>query len=459
MKRQLMNATAGALTLSIALGAGGAANAAAARALPAPRTASAGYRLADDKLAAAQRLRAKGKARTGGKMPAGPRQATPEADTPQATPGADAREASTETDAGPGGVRVSGRTQSWAGATFTAAEAGRAAVHVLNAAKVALTGCVIRKNGTGAAVLAGAPGLVALNGCAITTDGGAHGVVAAGPGSDIRVANSTIRVKTGSHAALASEGGRIVLENVNVVGGGLRGGRLAVHGGTIAADGSAVLQSDGLITAHGVTGTTLGGREAAGGQHMAGGQHAARGQHMAGGQHAAVIDGAHGIDAIDSDLTGSAGVLFSGASAGTATYKMAGGSLTAATGTAFEVRGATARVSVRGGAAIAAGDGVLARVSDGGVLTLMAAGQGLRGDVIADRDSTASLVLRHGSTLTGTVINGAVELDTDSTWYVTGDSTVTRLTGQITSIIGNGHTVYATDGTVLVPQNGNHLSL
>jgi hypothetical protein len=441
MKRQLMNATAGALTLSIALGAGGAANAAAARALPAPRPASAGYRLADDKLAAAQRLRAKGKARTGGKMPAGPRQATPEADTRQATPGDDAREASTGTNAGPGGVQVSGRTQSWAGATFTAAEAGRAAVHVLNAAKVALTGCVIRKNGTGAAVLAGAPGLVALNGCAITTDGAAHGVVAAGPGSDIRVANSTIRVKTGSHAALASEGGRIVLENVNVVGGGLRGGRLAVHGGTIAADGSAVLQSDGLITAHGVTGTTLGGREAAG------------------GQHAAVIDGAHGIDAIDSDLTGSAGVLFSGASAGTATYKMAGGSLTAATGTAFEVRGATARVSVRGGAAIAAGDGVLARVSDGGVLTLMAAGQGLRGDVIADRDSTASLVLRHGSTLTGTVINGAVELDADSTWYVTGDSTVTRLTGQITSIIGNGHTVYATDGTVLVPQNGNHLSL
>jgi hypothetical protein len=441
MKRQLMNATAGALTLSIALGAGGAANAAAARALPAPRPASAGYRLADDKLAAAQRLRAKGKARTGGKMPAGPRQATPEADTRQATPGDDAREASTGTNAGPGGVQVSGRTQSWAGATFTAAEAGRAAVHVLNAAKVALTGCVIRKNGTGAAVLAGAPGLVALNGCAITTDGAAHGVVAAGPGSDIRVANSTIRVKTGSHAALASEGGRIVLENVNVVGGGLRGGRLAVHGGTIAAYGSAVLQSDGLITAHGVTGTTLGGREAAG------------------GQHAAVIDGAHGIDAIDSDLTGSAGVLFSGASAGTATYKMAGGSLTAATGTAFEVRAATARVSVRGGAAIAAGDGVLARVSDGGVLTLMAAGQGLRGDVIADRDSTASLVLRHGSTLTGTVINGAVELDADSTWYVTGDSTVTRLTGQITSIIGNGHTVYATDGTVLVPQNGNHLSL
>jgi autotransporter family porin len=395
MKRQLMNAVAGALTLSIALGAGGAANAAAARTLPAPRPAAAGYRLADDKLAATHRPRAKGKARTGG-------------------------------------------TRSWAGATFTAAGAGRAAVHVLNAAKVALTGCVIRKNGPGAAVLADTPSLVALNGCAITTDGGADGVVAAGPGSDIRIANSTIRVETGSHAALAGDGGRITLENVNVVGGGLRGGRLAVHGGTITAGGSAVLQSDGLITAHGVTGTTLGGPE---------------------GEHAAIIDGPHGIDAIDSDLTGSAGVLFSGAGTGTATYQMAGGSLTAATGPAFEVRGATARVSVRGGAAIAAGDGVLARVSDGGVLTLTASGQGLRGDVIAGSDSAASLVLRHGSTLTGTVTNGAVELEADSTWYVTGDSTVTRLTGAIGSIISNGHAVHAADGTVLVPQNGNHLSL
>jgi autotransporter family porin len=409
MKRQLMNAVAGALTLSIALGAGGAANAAAARTLPAPRPASAGYRLADDKLAAAHRPRAKGKARSSG-------------------------------------------TRSWAGATFTAAEAGRAAVHVLNAAKVALTGCVIRKNGPGAAVLADTPGLVVLNGCAITTAGGADGVAAAGPGSDIRIANSTIRVETGSHAALAGDGGRITLENVNVVGGGLRGGRLAVHGGTITAGGSAVLQSDGLITAHGVTGTTLG---------VTGTAHGVTGTALGGaeGEHAAVIDGPHGIDAIDSALTGPAGVLFSGAGAGTATYKMAGGSLTAATGPAFEVRGATARVTVRGGAAIAAGDGVLARVSDGGVLTLTASGQGLRGDVIAGSGSAASLVLRHGSALTGTITNGAVELDADSTWYVTGDSTVTRLTGAIGSIISNGHTVHATDGTVLVPQNGNHLSL
>src|SRR5580698_22815 len=166
MKRQLMNAVAGALTLSIALGAGGAASA-AARTLPATRPAAAGYRLADDKQAASDRMRAKGKVRAGGS------------------------------------VRVAGQTGILAGATFTAAGAGRPSVHTLDAARVTLTGCVIRKQGRGAAVLAGSPSLVALNGCAITTDGGGHGIVADGPGSDARVANSTIRTAAGAHAALA----------------------------------------------------------------------------------------------------------------------------------------------------------------------------------------------------------------------------------------------------------------
>jgi hypothetical protein len=407
-----MNGVAGALTLSIALGAGGAASA-AARTLPAVRPASAGYRLADDKQAASERLRVKAKARTGRS------------------------------------VRVAGQTGALAGATFTAAGAGRAAVHTLDAARVTLTGCVIRKHGTGAAVLAGEPSTVALNGCAITTDGGAHGIVAAGPGSDVRIANSTIRTAAGTHAALAAGGGRITLENVNVAGGGLRGGRLAVYGATIAADGSPVLQSDGLITVHGVTGTA------------------------AGGQPAAVINGPHAIDAIDTDLTGAAGVLFTGpaadtasrtastatGTAGTASYKMSGGSLTATAEAVFEARGAVARVSIRGGAAIAAGNGVLARVSDGGALTLTASGQGLRGDVISTGGSSAALALRNGSTLTGTITNGALELDAGSTWYVTGDSTLTQLTGQTSGIVSNGHVVRLANGAVLIPQNGNHLSL
>jgi len=409
MKRQLMNAVAGALTLSIALGAGGAAGA-AARTLPAVRPAAAGYRLADDKQAASERMRAKSNGRTGGN------------------------------------VRVAGQTGTVAGATFTAAGAGQAAVHTLDAARVTLTGCVIRKQGTGAAVRAGSPSMVALNGCAITTDGGADGIVADGPGSDVRVANSTIRTAAGTHAALAAGSGRITLENVNVAGGGLRGGRLAVYGGTIAADGSPVLQSDGLITVHGATGT-------------AGASTAA----------AALIDGPHAIDAIDTDLTGPAGVLFTASgetagtvaqrTAGTASYRMSGGSLTATAGAAFEARGAAARVSVKGGAAITASDGVLARVGGGGTLTLSASGQGLRGDVIAAGGSSAALALRHGSTLTGTIVNGALKLDAGSTWYVTGDSVLTRLTGATSGIVSNGHAVRLADGTVLIPQHVNHLSL
>jgi parallel beta helix pectate lyase-like protein len=539
MKSQLMNAIAGALTLSIALSAGGAANA-AARTVPTARPAATGFRLADDKQVASQRLRAKGKSRTGGKHPgstgrraagqldisgaratgqqaAGQRDDTTQLDD---TAQLDHRAQGDDRAQGAAGrlsagvspvgmsVRAAGRTGSWAGATFMASEAGQAGVHVLDAAKVTLTGCVIRKNGSGTAVLADAPSLVVLNGCAITTDGDAHGIHAAGPGSEVRVANSTIRTAAGTYAALADYGGRVSLQNVNVTGGGLRGAKVVAHGGTISAEGSPVLYSEGQITVHGITGTTLASKTRASDTvadtttadtsttDTTTADTTTADTSAADGEYAAVITAAHAIDAIDSDLTSPAGILFTSAgdhktagnrkaagerkaagdhkapedrkAAGerptadapeTASYTMTGGSLTATSGPAFETRQVNARVRVRGGAAITAGNGVLAQVSGGGALTLTASGQGLQGDVISTGDSSAALVLRHGSSLTGTITNGALELDASSTWYVTGDSTMTRLTGETGAIVSNGHTVYATDGTVLVPQNGNQLSL
>lgn len=88
--------------------------------------------------------------------------------------------------------------------------------------------------------------------------------------------------------------------------------------------------------------------------------------------------------------------------------------------------------------------------SNGGTVTLNANKQTLTGDITVDNISIATLKLK-SSTLTGTInsANSAkavnVSLDGSSTWNVTGDSYVTKLTlkNNDTSLIkDNGHTIY-----------------
>ncbi|HEX6526102.1 MAG TPA: hypothetical protein VF070_39740 [Streptosporangiaceae bacterium] len=340
---------------------------------------------------------------------------------------------------------VVGQSATRAGAIFTASETHEPAVLAANSAKLTLTGCVIRKTGPNAAVVAASPSLVTLNGCAITTDGtGASGAFAYGANSHIRIANSTIRTNAADKAGIAcgvvaARDGRIALDNVNIATSGPRSAALATNvagtGGTVLARGgtmtttgagSPVLRSAGHIQVYDVTG-------------------AARHPES----HAAIVGGLSTVDAIDSDLTGPCGgVLFepsAATDAGMATYTMTGGSLTALTGPAFDVRGTAAKISVRGGAAITAGSGVLVNVVDKGSVTLTLVGQSLTGDVINAGGGPATLALKNGTTLVGAITHTALELDLSSTWTVTGPSTLTVLTATISgisSIVGNGHNVY-----------------
>jgi hypothetical protein len=388
------------------------------------------------------------------------------------------------------------------------------------------------------AVLARSPSLVALNGCAITTDGtGASGVVSAGRGSFIRVANSTIRTNAAgsqanaAHGALATSGGHVALDNVNVRTAGPRAAALAsasdgtviAHGGSMSTDGSPVIRSAGLVQVFGVKGTASGTPAAA------------------------VVEGHGTIDAVDTELTGSAGgIVFTGSSSGAdigpgltakiitadaaatdpatlaltrgpshtaasqATLNLIGGSLTALVGPAFEIRRTNAKVAVRSatviggttapdrsvatsrmsataagnataadnatgtdsatGADNAAGTGnaggadsatsadvldgatgshanrLLIRVADGGRLAFSASGGALSGDVVSH--GATALALRNGAALTGAINGAALDLDSSSTWSVSGTSTLTALTGATVSdgtvpaITGNGHDVY-----------------
>jgi hypothetical protein len=289
---------------------------------------------------------------------------------------------------------------------------------------------------------------VALSGCAITTDGtGASGIFAYGANSHVTVADSTIRANGTSseagdgHGVMAAGGGHITLDNVNIATKGAHsadiatdrgGGTVTVYGGTMTAagDGSPVIYSTGVIKVHRLTGTALNGQDAA------------------------VVEGHNSITAVDSHLTGSGGgvmlyqSLSGDAGTGTATFTMVAGSLTAQHGPAFYVQETASKISLSAGAVVRAGNGVLVSVANQGSLTFTASGETLEGDVVNTSSGATTLSLRDATTLKGTITNASLTLDSSSRWIVTGNSTLTSLAcakvsgTTITNIVGNGHDVY-----------------
>ena len=145
---------------------------------------------------------------------------------------------------------------------------------------------------------------------------------------------------------------------------------------------------------------------------------------------------------------------------------MTGGSLsyTDANGPLFYVTNMKGNITLKG-VDVNAASGILIQAegndrwgtsgSNGGTVVLVADGQTLNGNFVADEISSISTTLQNGSSLTGAMNaqNNAKEinltLDSSSTWTVTADSYLSCLsnTGGITgatisNIIGNGHTVY-----------------
>ena len=80
-------------------------------------------------------------------------------------------------------------------------------------------------------------------------------------------------------------------------------------------------------------------------------------------------------------------------------------------------------------------------------MTLNASKQTLDGDIVVDSVSELNMYLKEGSTYTG-AINAAnegtvyVEIESGSTWKLTGDSYVSALTCDADAIDLNGHTLY-----------------
>ena len=285
--------------------------------------------------------------------------------------------------------------------------------------------------GLDAGVLAQSRGKVRIIGGAVATTGaGANGVFAYGSGTSVSVTGTAITA-TGqyAHGAMASGGGSVTLKNVRVSTRGASsaaiatdrgGGTLTVTGGRMTTTGfrSPGIYSTGVITVRGATMTATGAE-------------------------AAVVEGANSITAIDTSLTAAQqhGVMLynsmSGdASAGTATYTMTGGSLTAAHGPAFYVTNTRAVIKLAAGAQVRAASGTLLRADSAGTgsgntgagtVSFSANAEKLSGNLVTAGTGAITVSLSGRTTLTGMINEAALTLDSTSAWKLTGDSSLSTL--------------------------------
>ena len=339
--------------------------------------------------------------------------------------------------------------------------------------------------GLNAAVLAMGGATTTITGGTITSDAdGANGVFsyggnggqngAEGDGTTVVISDATITTTgNGSGGIMTTGGGTTYAYNLNVTTSGgssapIRtdrgGGTVYVDGGTYTSNGlgSPAIYSTADIT---VENATL----------------------ISNLSEGVCIEGKNSITLNNCDLTadntqcnGNATFLDSimiyqsmsgDADSGTSSFTMAGGSLTSRNGHIFHVTNTNAVITLSGVTLVNEDEeNVLISVCDDGwsgasnIAALNANDQVLEGAILVGDDSTLTLNLTGGSTLTGYVSGEiansrgdtvstevgtvSVTLDETSTWTLTGDSYITEFNGDAANVIANGYTLYV-DGVAL----------
>ncbi|MCD7884858.1 MAG: hypothetical protein LUI87_14315 [Lachnospiraceae bacterium] len=333
--------------------------------------------------------------------------------------------------------------------------------------------------GVGAAVLA-TDGTVTVSDCTVYTDSeGGAGVFAYGDGvvyvMDTEI-ETLLNTSGGIHVA---GGGTLYAWDVTATTNGTssaavrsdRGsGTMVVDGGTYTSNGSdsPAVYCTAEIAINDATLTSTGAE-------------------------AVCIEGLNTLRLYDCDLTGMAPdderndvtwtvIVYQSMSGdsevGNGTFQMVGGTLTSTNGGLFYTTNTECTITLENVEISAAEDcefflqctgnsnsrGWGTTGSNGSDCLFTAISQTMDGDVIWDSISTLDFYMTDGSTLTGAIVNNEtwagnggsgycnVIISEDSTWVVTGDSTVTALScaGTITDTDGNTVTVQGTDGTVYV---------
>lgn len=333
--------------------------------------------------------------------------------------------------------------------------------------------------GVGAAALV-TEGTLNISNSTISTDAaGGAGVFAYGDGVAY-VSDTTITTEQGTSGGIhVAGGGTLYAWNLNVTTDGNssaairsdRGsGTMVIDGGSYTSNGSGspAIYSTADITVNNAELTAT-------------------------DSEAICIEGLNTIRLFDSNLTGNMSdqsqndctwnvILYqsmSGDSAeGNSTFEMVGGTLTATNGGMFYTTNTESTFIISGVDITASADsefflkctgnsnerGWGTAGSNGADSTLTAIDQEMLGDVIWDSISQLDFYMLDGSTLTGAVLddesnagsggNGYANLylSADSTWVVTGNSTLTGLqcAGAIVDESGNTVSIVGTDGTVYV---------
>ena len=313
-----------------------------------------------------------------------------------------------------------------------------AAVFATNGATLDLSDMVVTSDGTHAnAVFSyGEDTTVNIEHSVIETTGNCSGGIMVTGGGTLNATDLAIHTTGNSSAAIRSDRG---------------GGTQNVTGGTYVTDGtgSPVIYSTADVTVSDATLTST----------------ASQG---------VVVEGKNSVTLHDVDLTANnttknsdksdwyqAVMIYQSmsgdAAEGEASFAMDGGTLTNKNGDVFFVNNTVATISLDNVAVTNEDtDGVLLRAaaagwgsegSNGGHVTLELADDELTGDIVVDSVSELNAYLTDGTSYTG-AINAAnegsvyVEIESGSTWTLTGDSYVTALTCDADAIDLNGHTLY-----------------
>ena len=330
-----------------------------------------------------------------------------------------------------------------------------AAVLVKDGANVTITGGTITSDASGA------NGVFSYGG-----NGGRNG--AAGDGTTVTISGTVITTTgSGSGGIMTTGGGVTYANDLTVTTSGQSSAPIRTDrgGGTVYVDG-------GTYTSNGLGSPTI---------YSTAEIHVKNATLVSNLSEGVCIEGKNSIELTDCNMTANNTRMNSNASfldtimiyqsmsgdadSGTSSFTMTGGSLTSKSGHVFHVTNTNAIINLNNVTILNEdSENILLSVCADGwsgasnIATLNATGQALAGTSLVGSDSTLTLNLTEGSAFTGAVsgeITNAkgttvstevgtvnVTLDGTSTWTLTADTYVSSFTGDASSVIANGYTLY-----------------
>jgi hypothetical protein len=319
--------------------------------------------------------------------------------------------------------------------------------------------------GLNAAVLALDKAVLNVSGGTVTASGeGANGVFAYS-GATINISDTVINVTGGNAGGIEVAGGGILNATDLTVNSAVKaairsdkgGGTMTVTGGTYTTDGSSgapAIYSTADIT---VSGAVL----------------------TANDSEAVVVEGLNSVTLNNCTVTGNMSGTYGAsgdnihnvmlyqsmsgdAETGTSSFTMTGGSLVSKNGDMFYITNTSSVITLSGvkftladgtnlltvaGNSSSRGWGTAGK--NGGICTFNLSGQTVSGNIAVDSISKLAMNISDSSSFTGavnadgtTAASLSVTLDATSTWTLTADSYLTALTGSLSNVVTNGHTLY-----------------